>query len=77
MANGFRARIINAVSDGTNIFLDIETSSATRTHPLLTVQFKVGTTAATILAYLQTIADNGGVVADDVRAICGQYVQGA
>lgn len=77
MANGFRARVFSAVSDGTNIFLEVEIQSPTQTYQMIRPTFKVGTSAATITAYLQTLANNAPTLAADVVAIVGQFVQGA
>lgn len=77
MANGYRVRLESAVSDGTNIFTEMKISSPTQTLPIIRPVFKVGTSGATILAYMQTIADNGATLASDVSEIIGQNVSGA
>lgn len=77
MANGYRVRLLSAVSDGTNIFCEIEVSSPTQTYALIRPMFRVGTTAATITAYLQTIANNAPTLAADVSAIIGSSTTGA
>lgn len=77
MANGYRVRIASAVSDGTNIFLEVEVISPTQTFPLLRPTFKVGTAASVLTSYLQTIANNGPALASDVSALVGQTVNGA
>lgn len=77
MANGYRARLISAVSDGTNIYCEVEVSSASQTYPSIYPTFKVGTTAATVRAYLQTIANNAPTLADDIAALVGQATAGA
>ena len=77
MANGYRAKVLSAVSDGTNIFLEVEVSSGSQTFPLIRPTFKVGTTAATIQTYIQTIANNGPTLAADISTLVGTTVNGA
>lgn len=77
MPNAYKVTVKSAVSDGTNIFLEVEIFSGTQTYPLLRPTFRVGTTAAAIRAYLQAIANNQPVLADDVAALTNNSVQGA
>lgn len=77
MANAYKVTVKSAVSDGTNIFLDVEIFSGTQTYQMIHPAFAVGTTAATITAYLQTIANNQPTLAADVAAIINVPVQGA
>lgn len=58
MANAYRVVCRSIVSDGTNIFLEVEIYNGTTTLPIIRPVFEVGTSRATILAYLQQIADN-------------------
>lgn len=76
MANGFRVTLKSALSDGTNIFTEIEIYANGVTQPIIRPVFKVGTTAATITSYMQTIATNGSTLASDVSAIVGSSVLG-
>lgn len=76
MANAYKVTAKSAVSDGTNIFLEVEISSGAQTQPVIRPVFKVGTTAAAIQAYLQVIANNQPALAADVAAIVGVPVQG-
>jgi hypothetical protein len=77
MPNPYKVTVRSAVSDGTNIFLEVEVSSGAQTYPLIRPTFRVGTTAATIRTYLQTIANNQPTLADDVAALTNSPVQGA
>ena len=77
MPNSYKVTVKSAVSDGTNIFLEVEISSGGQTYPLIRPSFRVGTTAATIKTYLQTIADNQPTLAADVAALTNVPVQGA
>jgi hypothetical protein len=77
MANGYRVRVVSAMTDGTNIFLEVEISSPTQTYPIIRPMFKVGTSAATIQTYLQTIANNAPALASDIAVLVGQTVSGA
>jgi hypothetical protein len=77
MANAYKVTLKSAVSDGTNIFCEIEISSGAQTYPLIYPVFKVGTSAATINSYMQVIANNQPTLADDVAAITNVPVLGA
>lgn len=77
MANGYGARLVSAVSDGTNIYTEVEVTSPTQTYPIVRPVFKVGTSAATITSYLQVLANNAPTLAADVSAIVGKSVTGA
>lgn len=77
MANGYKVRVASAATDGTNIFLEVEITSPTQTYPILRPVFKVGTSAATIQAYLQTIANNAPALSADIAVLVGTSVQGA
>jgi hypothetical protein len=77
MANGYKARIESAVSDGTNIFLAVKIDSPTGTYELIRPVFKVGTAASVIDTYLQAIADTGPSLAAGIAAIVGKSYTGA
>lgn len=76
MANGYRVTLKSAMSDGTNIFTEIEIYANGQTLPIIRPMFKVGTTAATITSYMQTIATNGASLASEIIAIVGSSVIG-
>lgn len=77
MANGYKVTLKSALSDGTNIFTEMEVYDGLRTQPIIRPVFKSGTTAATITTYMQTIANNAPTLAADVSAIVGSSVAGA
>lgn len=74
MANGYKVTLKSAFSDGTNIYAEIEIYANGVTLPIARPIFKVGTAAATITSYMQTVANNGGALAADVAAIVGSSV---
>lgn len=61
-------------TDGTNLFLEVEVFDGLHTLPTLRPTFPVDTSAATITAYLQTIADNRPAITDDIAALVGTKV---
>lgn len=77
MANAYRVTVKSAVTDGTNIFLEVEIFSGTQTFQLIRPTFKFGTTAATIQAYLQTIANNQPALAADIGTLINVPIIGA
>jgi len=77
MANGYRVRLESAVSDGTNIYTEMKISSPTQTLPLVRPSFPVGTSAASIVAYMQKMADNGPTLASAISDLVGSNVSGA
>lgn len=77
MANGFKVRIESVVSDGSNLFFTVKISSPTQTYELIRPVFKVGTTAAVIDAYLQTIADTGPTLVTAISEMVGKVYAGA
>lgn len=74
MANGYRVTIDSIASDGTNYYVEMRISDGTHTFPLIRPVFPVGTSAATITAYMQTIANNGPTLAADIGALVGSSV---
>lgn len=74
MANGYRVTIDSIASDGTNLFVEVRISSGTTTFPTIVPVFPVGTSAASITAYIQTIATNGPTLASDIAALVGSSV---
>lgn len=66
-----RVTLKSAMSDGQNIFTEVEVYVNGVTLPIIRPVFKVGTTAATITTYLQTLANNATSLASDVVAIVG------
>lgn len=76
MANGYKVRVVSAVSDGTNYYFEVEITSPTQTYPLVRPVFKVGTSVAAIISYIQTIANNAPALATDISTLVGQSVSG-
>ncbi len=77
MPNAFKVTVKSAVSDGTNIYLNVEIFSGTQTYEIVRPVFEVGTSAATIRTYLQAIADGQPTLADDIAVLVNVPVQGA
>lgn len=77
MANGYKVRLESVVSDGTNIYTEMKISSPTQTLPLVRPAFPVGTTAATIVTYMQSIADSGAAIDSTIADLVGFNVAGA
>ena len=78
MANGYRVWIDSIASDGTNLYLEVRISSGGTTMPTIRPVFPVtGTTAAQLLAYIQTIADNGPTLSANIAELVGSSVKGA
>lgn len=77
MANAYRVTCRSIVSDGTNIFLEVEIYNGSQTLPLIRPVFEVGTSRSTILAYLQQIADNQPVLSGSLLDLVNNVVVGA
>lgn len=56
-------------SDGTNLFLEVEISNGTTTFPLIRPIFPAATTAATIVTYLQNIANAKPTLGSTIAAL--------
>lgn len=67
----FIVTLLSAASDGTNIFLEVQIFNGSTTSPLFKPIFEVGTTAATIAAYLQAIATARPVLDSSIAALVG------
>lgn len=74
MANGYRVRIDSITTDGTNLFVQVGINDGAHQLPPITPIFPVGTSAATITTYIQTIANNGPTLSSDIAAIVGSSV---
>lgn len=77
MANPYKATIRSISTDGTNLFLEVEVFDGSRTLPYLYPTFPVGTAAATITSYVQTIANNQPALTADIEALVNSVVIGA
>lgn len=74
MANGYKVVIDNISTDGTNLYVTISVNDGTHQFPQITPVFPVGTSAATITAYVQAIATNGPTLTADIAALVGTGV---
>jgi hypothetical protein len=72
-----KATVRSVASDGTNIFLEVEVYNGDITLPLLRPVFPVGTTAADITTYLQTIANNRPVAAQAINELINVTITGS
>ena len=71
------ATVRSIVSDGTNLFLEVEVYNGDRTLPLLRPTFPVGTTASEIQTYLQTIANNRPSITQDIAELINARIAGS
>lgn len=76
MANPYNVFIRSISSDGTNIYVEAEIFDGLHAFPAIRPTFMVGTTAATITAYLQTVANNQPVLNPAIGALVGTFVNG-
>lgn len=58
-------------SDGTNLFLEVEVTNGTTTFPLIRPVFPASATAATIITYLQNIANAKPTLTASIAALAG------
>ena len=52
----YTVTVLSVATDGTNIFLEIQICNGPSTSAIIRPVFEVGTSAATIVTYLQAIA---------------------
>ena len=76
MANSYSVQIKGIVDDGTNIFVEMSICSGPNTEPSIFPVFPHGTTAATILAYAQTVANNQPTLDPTLAALVSTKVTG-
>jgi hypothetical protein len=76
MANAYTVTVISIVSDGTNIFLEVQIYNGSQTLPLIRPTFPVGTSRATIVSYLQTIADTQPKMPTDLPDLVSATIVG-
>jgi hypothetical protein len=69
-----RVTLKAAADDGTNIYTEMEISDGARTFPLIRPVFPTGTSAATIQAYMQVIANNQPTLASDIQTLVNSSV---
>lgn len=77
MANPYIVNIKGIVSDGTNVYVEMNIFDGLRTSPSIFPVWPVGTTAATIQNYAQTIANNQPVLESSLGELVNTTVQGA
>lgn len=77
MANPYSVTLRAAADDGTNTYCEVEITDGSRTFPLIRPAFPTGTTAATIKAYMQVIANNQPTLAKDIQSLINVPVLGA
>lgn len=77
MANAYRVTITSISTDGTNLFLELSVFDGLHTFPLLRPAFPVGTSATTIRAYVQAIADNQPTLSQDIADLVSVTLVGA
>lgn len=76
MANGYKVALKEIADDGTNTYCEIEISDGSTTMARIRPVFPTGTSAATIRAYMQQIADNAPTIAAGLKALVGQVILG-
>jgi len=72
----YRVKVVSISTDGTNLFFEVSIFDGVHTLPYIYPVFPVGTSAATITTYLQTIADNRPALSADIEALVGTGVTG-
>ncbi len=77
MANAYTVKVISIVSDGTNIFVECQINTGSQTLPIIRPTFPVGTPRATIVSYLQTIANNQPTLPSDLPDLVSATIVGA
>jgi hypothetical protein len=77
MSNPYTVKIGSIVDDGTNIFVDLSICDGQHTFPTVTPFFAHGTTAATIQAYAQVIANNQPTLDGSLGALVNTVIKGA
>lgn len=76
MANPYRVFIRSISTDGTNIYVEAEIFDGLHAFPPIRPSFLVGTTAATINSYFQTVANNQPVLNATLGALVGTFING-
>ena len=76
MANPYKVFIRSISTDGTNIYVEAEIFDGFHSFPAIRPSFLVGTTAATITAYLQAVANAQPVLDLTLGALVGTFING-
>lgn len=69
MPSTYVVTVESIATDGTNLYLEVSVFDGEHTQPMLRPVFPVTATAATITAYLQTIANNRPALTDAIAAL--------
>jgi hypothetical protein len=77
MANAYTVKVISIVSDGTDIFLEIQINTGSQTLPVIRPTFPVGTTRASIVSYIQNIANTQPTLPTDLPDLVSATIVGA
>ncbi len=77
MANPYSVNIRGIVSDGTNVYVEMQITNGTTTAPSVFPIFPVGTAASAVKAYAQTVANNQPVLDATLAALVNTTVVGA
>lgn len=76
MANPYRVLIRNITTDGTTIYVEAQIFDGVHAFPDIRPTFMVGTSAATITAYLQTVANAQPVLDPTLGALVNTFING-
>ena len=76
MANPYRVFIRSISTDGTSIYVEAEIFDGLHSFPAIRPTFMVGTSATTILSYLQTVANNRPVLDPSIGSLVGSFING-
>lgn len=76
MANPYSVTITSIATDGTNLYVSASVSDGTHTIPSITPVFPVGTSASTIKAYFQVVANNQPVLTSDIAVLVNTVILG-
>ncbi len=77
MANAYKITCLSVATDGTNIFVECQVYDGSKTLPIIRPVFEFGTSRATILAYLQQIANNQPAIDATLLDLVGLTLAGA
>jgi len=76
MANPYRVLVKSVSTDGTNIYIEAEIFDGLHAFPPIRPTFMVGTPAATIIAYLQQVANNQPILDPTLGALTNTFING-
>lgn len=76
MANPYKVFVRSISTDGTSLFLEVEVFDGLHTFPTIHPSFAVGTTAAEIRTYLQTIVDSQPILEPEFHSLIGTFISG-